>query len=146
MLFVCFFYVIELGLFSGNCCSERRRHRKDVLLLQCGHKGVALTQLFKPFSRQPSSRTNCLWCNWGLRPLRKAYIGLYVEMFKEQWISISGCKIVFGASQHANHSGDNRKKDSFRMGWIIPKHLQPGNVMECSIRIKCVTKRYRLDS
>lgn len=43
-------------------------------------------------------QTNCLWCNWGLRPLWEAYISLYVELFKEQWISISGCKIVFGAS------------------------------------------------
>lgn len=29
---------------------------------------------------------------------QKAYIGLNVEMLREQWISISGCKIVFGAS------------------------------------------------
>lgn len=43
-------------------------------------------------------QTNCLWCNWGLRPLWEAHISLYVELFKEQWISISGCKIVFGAS------------------------------------------------
>lgn len=47
--------------------------------------------------------------------------------------------------QHANHSLNNKKKDSFRMGRVIPRHLQPGNVMECSIRIKCVTKRYRPD-
>lgn len=93
LLFHCIPVLLNSTIFLAlkGCCEE-------ILLLQCGHKGVALTQLFKPFNRQPSSRTNCLWCNWGLRPLRKAYIGLYVEMFKEQWISISGCKIAFGAS------------------------------------------------
>lgn len=87
------FAVIEVDRCLFISCSERW-----LPLPWCGHKGVALTQLFEPFSRRPSTRTNCLWCNWGLRPLRKAYIGLNVEMFKEQWISISGCKIVFGAS------------------------------------------------
>lgn len=47
--------------------------------------------------------------------------------------------------QHANRCLNNKEKDSFRMGRVIPRHLQPGNVMECSIRIKRVTKKYRLD-
>lgn len=40
-----------------------------------------------------------------------------------------------------NHSPNNKEKDSFMMGWAILRHLLPRNVMECSIRIKGVTKR-----
>lgn len=72
------------------------RRRLVSLVHQTGHKGVALTQLCEALWLKTCCGTNCLWCNWGLRPFTRAYIGLYVKMFKEQWISISGCKIVFG--------------------------------------------------
>lgn len=66
----------------------------------CGHKGVALTQLSEPFSGAAGSTATRLPFDVieVLDLSQKAYIGSNVEMLREQWISISGCKIAFGAS------------------------------------------------
>lgn len=61
-------------------------------------QGGSIDTVVWALQQAAQQQTNSLWCNWGLGPLREAYISLYVEMFKEQWLFISGCKIVFGAS------------------------------------------------
>lgn len=98
------------SLHLSPICSVFRIPMK-ALVHQTGHKGVALIQLCKALTPKTCCGTNCLWCNWGLRPFTRAYIGLYVKMFKEQWISISGCKIAFGTHlRMLSASLNNNKK------------------------------------
>ena len=54
-------------------------------------------------------------------------------------------KLYLEHPRHANHSLNNEKKESFSCRRVIPRHLRAASVMECSIRIKCVTKRCRLE-
>lgn len=89
-------------------------------------QGGSIDTVVWALQQAAQQQTNCLWCNWGPGPLREAYISLYVEMFKEQWIPISGCKIVFGASPACSLLSKQWQKGLFQDGTCNSKALTGG--------------------
>lgn len=119
----------QTNKLSGVCCGWLVAAVKD----GCGaasaslwSQGGSIDTVVWALQQAAQQQTNCLWCNWGLGPLREAYISLYVEMFKEQWISISGCKIVFGASAACSQLSKQWQKGLFQDGTCNSEALTGG--------------------
>lgn len=116
------FQTSKLSVLWRACFSSEGRPWGDAPA-SVWSQGGSIDTVVWALQQAAQQQTNCLWCNWGLGPLREAYISLYVELFKEQWISISGCKIVFGASPACLPLSKQWQKGLFQDGTCNSKAL-----------------------